>query len=151
MKIISLIIFFSLQCFSQDLENLAKQDTIYIALKDIDKNFSKQYKDFKYRSTVFQSFSEYRIIEPDGKQIIINTTKSYSVLNLKRKKFLKENSPNIIKLEYVEKIGVAKLFPQTLNVNSLRKIFFVFDERDLKKKYIKLKQVDVVAAVYDKI
>ncbi|WP_159800471.1 hypothetical protein [Flavobacterium sp. MK4S-17] len=146
-----LILFITTVSFSQDLEHLAKQDTIHIALKNIHTSFSTKYKGFEYISTVHANFSEYRIIEPDGKQIIIHAAKSYPVLNLKRKKFLKENSSNIIKLEYVEKIGVAKLFPQTLNVNSLRKIFFVFDERDLKKKYIKLKKVNVVAAVYDKI
>ncbi|WP_159800472.1 hypothetical protein [Flavobacterium sp. MK4S-17] len=147
-----LILFITTVSFSQDLEHLAKQDTIYLALKDIHTSFSKQYKGFEYISTVHPNFAEYQIIEPNGKLIVIHAAKPYPLLRVKSKKFLKKNGLNIINLEYVDKIGVSKLFPETLGlINPSRKIFFIFDEEHLKKKYINLKQVDLVAVFYSKI
>jgi hypothetical protein len=147
-----LILFIATVSFSQDLEHLAKQDTVYIVLKNIDKNFSKQYMGFKYRSTVHTIFAEYQIIEPNGKQIIIHAPKAYQLFSVKRKEFFKKNKNNIINLKYIEKTGVVKVFIETFKlINPSRKIFYVFDERDLKKTHMKLKKVDVVAAVYSKI
>ncbi len=39
-----LFLFIATVSFSQDLEHLAKQDTVYIFLKNIDKNFSDNIK-----------------------------------------------------------------------------------------------------------
>ncbi|WP_159800474.1 hypothetical protein [Flavobacterium sp. MK4S-17] len=154
MKIIFIIFILiaNLNLYSQDLEHLAKQDTIYIVLKDIDKNYSKQYEGFKYRSTVYPKFSEFQLTGEDGIPIIIHAPKAYPVYSVKKKIFTHKNIFNIIDLEYIEKIGIAKLFAQTLGlINPSRKIFFVLDEEDLKKKYVRLKKVEVIGVLFSKI
>ena len=119
-----LILYITTVSFSQDLEHLAKQDTIYIALKNIDKNFSKQYEGFKYRSTVYAKFSEFQLTWENGIPIIIHAPKAYPIYSVKKKIFTHKNIFNIIDLEYIEKIGIGKLFAQTLGlINPSRKYF----------------------------
>jgi hypothetical protein len=147
-----LILFITTVSFSQDLEHLAKQDTVYIVLKNIDKNFSKQYEGFKYRSTVYAKFSEFQLTGENGIPIIIHAPKAYPIYSVKKKIFTHKNIFNIIDLEYIEKIGIAKLFAQTLGlINPSRRIFFVLDEEDLKKKYVRLKKVEVIGVLFSKI
>ena len=91
-----LILFIATVSFSQDLEHLAKQDTIYIVLKDIDKNYSEQYKGFEYKSTVHTNYALYEIMENHVERIFIEAPKPYPLLTFKKKAFLKKNKNSMI-------------------------------------------------------
>jgi len=155
MKYVSYLLFllFTLNAFSQDLSNIAENDTIFLVLPQNNefKNIELNFKDFKlsYMGTKTYGAIQYSFndLASNGK-ISLNTqddsSSPYMVQNnitVKGSKFLKTHKNNIITLKEIEKYGYRKLFYETLKVQN-RKLhkYFVIYEGDLKKKTIILRQ-----------
>jgi hypothetical protein len=91
-------------------------------------------------------------MENHVERIFIEAPKPYPLLTFKKKAFLKKNKNSMIDFNYIERTGVAKVFIETLKlINPSKIVFFIIDERELKKRYITLKQVDVMGGLYGKI
>lgn len=153
---IILLLLFSVNLFSQDLNFLKSQDTIYIILKEIRGNSTQKFETFTLNCYGNDKMNEYNLLNKKGWPIVIRTsnasnssTKDGNVaLKVKRKEFFKKNKNRIIDLKFIEKIVPETLFIYYLDVLHFTKVFYVINENDLKKRKIVLKKALVVAVGY---
>ncbi|MFL9838703.1 hypothetical protein ABS768_14420 [Flavobacterium sp. ST-75] len=153
-KIAILIIAFfcSSIIYSQDIESLKNHDTIYLVLKHSIEREVQDFKTFTFSASGNNSLFEFNFREKADKHKIVNITtelkhKPIKVCN-KKNQFIEENKKNIIDISLIEKYGTNKLFNEILQVNKLNKVFYVIDEKELKKRKIHLKKARVFAVGY---
>lgn len=154
MKLLLLLIFISQSAFSQNIDSLKASDTIYILLKETDEVVSKEYKNFKIRSYSNTIEKTYEIYE-SNKTIVIHTDekkeskKNNSYLKVKRKKFLEHNKDKIITLDFIEEHTPGKVFSEYLdNLHKQKKVIYIINEDDLKRRKLCLKKAQVFMVGY---
>lgn len=152
MKKLILLLLFSVNLFSQNLNYLTTQDTIFIVLKEIKGYSTIQYEKFTLETYGNSSINEYIIRDSINRVILIRTqNNSENNLIVKRKSFFKKNSSRIINMDFIRKFLPEKLFINTLDVLNQKKIFYIIDESKKRKSEIKIKKASVVAVLYTKM
>ncbi|TRW21041.1 hypothetical protein FMM05_20725 [Flavobacterium zepuense] len=144
-----LLLLFSLTAFSQELETLKHQDTIYLVLPETDGSISKEYKTFTFSGAGNKKYGAqgYTLSEPSGgRQIHLNTqndTSPYFMKNnitVESRLFFAQHKDAVITLEFINKYGVAAVFFDTLQIKNMGKYkFYVINEASLKDESIVLK------------
>ncbi|MFD2603698.1 hypothetical protein [Flavobacterium suzhouense] len=138
------ILFLSFNLYSQNIDYLKSQDTLYLLLEesDADLNLKKDNIDFRVYGNGFDN--TYRFIDDQKRMISFITFNSNQIpgkdnLEVKRKDFLKKNKDKIIDFYFIAKHGLGIVFIDILR-GSKRKIVYVIDSKDIKQRKIVLKK-----------
>ncbi|WP_417352636.1 hypothetical protein [Flavobacterium alkalisoli] len=155
-RIIIFFLFSTSFLYSQDqyLNSLKSQDTIYLILKYNKKEVRKEYKTFFYQTLYNKSLSEYKFQEKNQpKEVTVRVEYRHEPIKICNKKghFLNENKGKIIDINLIETFGIDYIFNTLLKINKQEKVFYVIDERELKKRKITLRKATIVATGYIKM
>ena len=141
--LILLLLTFNL--YSQNLDYLKSQDTLFIALTKIENNNTERsaFKKFTYESFGNEKTNEYKFTDSIGRHIYIQTYNgNLNDINpnnkiIKRKEFLKKNKDRIITLNFIKQYYPDQLFIGYLGVTTFSlgtKVIYIIDENSLKRK-----------------
>jgi len=156
MRILFLAILICSKLYSQDIDYIKSQDTLYILLSKPKNEVSEKFKGFSIRYIISKYKSQYYITDSIRGNIYIQTEDEYdhdrNTKNLlcNRRKFLKENKNKIITMDYIQQHGVAKVFIDILR-GSKKKTVYLIDNRSLKKRKILLKKATIAAVGYEEL
>ncbi|MFP9115797.1 hypothetical protein ACLI1A_17785 [Flavobacterium sp. RHBU_3] len=149
--------------YTQDLDYLKRQDTIFIVVEKPEKlnSTNDSFQKFNFTTASNGEIAEYIYQEKDApNQIIIirvkeNPTTPVSDLNIKtnRKKFLKENHEKVVDQEFIQNFTPGEFFFNYLGLTAsapLKKVVYIIDENSLKRKdkNIILRKASIVAIGY---
>ncbi|PZR22967.1 MAG: hypothetical protein DI539_04085 [Flavobacterium psychrophilum] len=144
-------LFLSLNLYSQNIDYLKSQDTVYLVLKEvttpIGRTISTKYNQIKLDRYIDLAFYNYWFSSLDkSHQTIAITTriKNDNLITLKRKKFLKEKSANIVKVDFIDSIGLKKFFIDLLQVNRKSKVVYIIDEKSFKRRNVIMRKAFIV-------
>lgn len=141
-----LFLFISLNLYSQDIDYLKSQDTIYIVLKGINTPVGEatiqKFKKIELNQSQngYLNTYEFSLLDNTYKKIIINTENDKDVLRLKRKQFLKEKSAYIVNVDFIDSLGLKCFFIELLRVNRKSKVVYIIDEKSLKKRNVVMRK-----------
>ena len=156
MKTIFLALLVCIKLYSQDVDFLKSQDTLYIVFTTPKNLVSEKFKGFSIKYVTSKYKNEYYISDSIRGQIYIQTENDYdhdrNTKNLlcNRRKFLKENQNKIITMDFIQQHGVAKVFIDILRGNK-KKTVYLIDKRSLKKRKIVLKKAAIAAVGYEEL
>lgn len=151
-----LALLISFKIYSQDIDCIKSQDTIYIVLTEHEAIATERFSGFTIISSGNGSINEFVIKDSLKKSIIIRTQNDNKFPNKKiniicnRRKFLKANENKIININFFEKHGVGKIFIDILR-SGRKKIVFVIDKTELRKRKITLKKAIVVQIGFEEL
>ncbi|OHT46814.1 hypothetical protein [Flavobacterium tructae] len=144
MKTILILFFISNFVFCQEVENIKKSDTVYIAFKKA-KNTKKNIYTDNFREYIFSLDSkknnqvEHLIFsKPDRKNSLTDKNNLVIDAKIENKSFLKKHSHNIIGVDFLKKFKeeyiVCELFSRS-------QIFYIVDFSESKKGNTKIYRV----------
>jgi len=147
------ILFFliSLNLYSQDIDYLKSQDTVYLVLKEVTtplgKTITTKYNHIKldrYIDLVFYNYW-FSSLDKSHQTIAITTRiKNDNLVKLKRKQFLKEKSAHIVNVDFIDSLGLKYFFIELLRVNRKSKVVYIIDEKSLKKRNVVMRKAFIV-------
>ncbi|TRW26669.1 hypothetical protein FMM05_04635 [Flavobacterium zepuense] len=146
MKKILLFIFIAFKSLAQDAEYIKTQDTLYLLLEETAQLKVQKFTKFTLQSSSSTSLNFYEFSEAPSKQLTIWTQEDGKFpdkkLNriVKRKDFLKTNKSKIIDADFIDTIGVTDFLFTILKLNETKRVIYVLNKRDLKKRKILLKK-----------
>jgi len=148
MKYFIIVIFFSLNLYSQDIDYLKSQDTLYLLLEESDADLVLKQDSFTYRVYGNNFEHQYFFTNPDKRIIFFSTFNSDQIpgksnMIVKRRKFFKKNNDKIIDLKFITKHGLNVAFIDILR-GTKRKIVYVVNSKEIKKRKITLKRTFIV-------
>lgn len=152
MKVLSILLFFSLKLYSQDIDHLKSQDTLYLVLEESDKDLIIKDSDITYRVYGTGFMNTYQFTQDDRRSIIFETfhtghISGKSNLEVKRKDFFKKNIDKIIDFAFIKKLGLSLSFIDIL-VSTKRKTVYVIDSKKLKRRKITLKKTYIIDGLF---
>jgi len=146
MKLIIFLLFITFNLYSQDIDYLKSQDTIYIVLKKINTPLGittmTKFQKFELNTFKDKAFNNYYFTSTDKQHqtIIITTDINENGLKIKRKNFLRKKIDNIVTADFIDSIGIKYFFVDLLDVRLKGKVVFIIDEKSLSKRNLILKK-----------
>jgi hypothetical protein len=151
MKTLLVFLLLSLNLYSQNIDYLKSQDTVYIVFKEIrtplGKTTTTKFENIKLDRYIDLTFYNYWFTSLDTTyQTIAITTRiaNDNIVQVGKKKFLKEKSSNIVKVNFIDTTGLKDFFIDLLKVNRKSKVVYVIDEKSLKKRKIVMRKAFIV-------
>jgi hypothetical protein len=137
-----LFFFISLNLYSQDIDYLKSQDTIYFLLPESETDLVLKEKGITYRVYGNDFINSYLFNDVDKRMIYFVTYNSDQIpgkanLKVKRKDFLKNNKNKIIDFDFIAKNGLRIPF---IDILKGRKVVYIIDSKKIKKRKIILKK-----------
>jgi len=150
--VIFLIMICSLNLYSQDIDYLKSQDTLYLLLKESEPNLVIKQDDISYRVYGNLYENQYHFTDKSKKTIYFITFQNDQIpgksnLVVNRRKFFKKNKDNIIDFNFIAKHGLYISFIDILKGN-MSKTIYVINLDKIRNKKITLKKTLIANGSY---
>jgi len=134
----------SLNLYSQDIDYLKSQDTLFLLLEESDADLVLKQDSFTYRVYGNGFENEYYFTTVDRRMIYFMTFQNDQIperfnLEVNRREFFKKNKDKIIDFKFITKYGLRIPFIDIL-IGSKRKIVYVINSKEIRKRKITLKK-----------
>lgn len=149
-----IFLFFSISLFSQDLDRIKKNNTIFI-LYDINEEYQKKYSCESYKSAINNCSYNYIFLEENrntlNKEVITFLFKKFENFDEKdrenpvpvfhvNKRFIKNNKDMILNINNLHKIG----YRESLELFRNTKHIFLIDTSEMENNQVTIKEVFLI-------
>lgn len=142
-----LILLLSFDLYSQNIDYLKSQDTLYLVLSVSDNPITVKKSNISYSVGGNGITNIYNFNDSENGRISLqtfNNQQGYGVYSKKVRtsKFMKENKERIIDLDFIDKHGLGKVFVDIIQRPN-RKVIYIINSKDLDRRKMIIKRTPI--------
>lgn len=141
-------LFLSLNLYSQNIDYLKSQDTLYLILDAPKSSVITKNNNISYSKGTNGYITIYKFQDKEHRSVILqtfNTDQGYGRYNFKVRtsKFLQKNKNSVVTTDFIDEHGLGEFFVGVIQ-HPKTKVIYIINLEDLKKRKLIIKRASII-------